>query len=108
MRADVRRPGLSSDRYRRGRLPKNWPGLRAAVFRRDNYTCQQCGFTVGHAGGLDCDHIVPWHKGGAHTLSNLQTLCFACHRQKTRREISEAEPRIKTPGRAAWLEYCGL
>ena len=36
----------------------------------------------------ELDHILPLVEGGGHELSNLQTLCVPCHRQKTRREAA--------------------
>lgn len=31
----------------------------------------------------ECDHIVPFAKGGETTLDNLQALCPDCHLRKT-------------------------
>jgi 5-methylcytosine-specific restriction endonuclease McrA len=39
--------------------------------------------------GWELDHIVPLADGGTHELSNMQTLCRACHRAKTVREAVE-------------------
>jgi len=54
------------------------PGLRWAVWERDNFTCKHCGSRTI----LEVDHVIPVSKGGITTLSNLQTLCSACNRGK--------------------------
>lgn len=53
---------------------------RTLVFKRDDYTCQQCG---ERGGKLNADHIIPKWADTAliYTLSNGRTLCYACHRQ---------------------------
>lgn len=37
----------------------------------------------------EADHVVPLHRGGTGGLSNLQTLCVLCHREKSAREARE-------------------
>ena len=63
-------------RDRRGSaFDREW---RAAVFARDNYTCQICG---QRGGKLNAHHIKPF-KAYPHLrleLSNGQTLCLSCH-----------------------------
>ena len=73
-----------------------WQAIRMRVFTRDKWRCRECG----RAGRLECDHVVPIHRGGHPTdLSNLQSLCRGCHIAKTRMENAEAV----NPERAAWL-----
>jgi len=54
---------------------------REHVFKRDLFTCQECG---RRGGMLHADHIVPWRddKESRYKLSNGRTLCVECH-QKT-------------------------
>ncbi len=84
------------------------PGyLRAQVFARDHGVCAQCGIDTealrkdkrkldyrarrqfekdwGLRRSLwDADHIVPVAEGGGECdLSNMRTLCLACHRTAT-------------------------
>jgi 5-methylcytosine-specific restriction endonuclease McrA len=69
-------------------------GLRAAVFRRDSYKCQGCGWRPGDPVPLNrrgtrpllrvltIDHIVPRCRGGLDVLGNLQALCTSCNSSK--------------------------
>jgi len=50
--------------------------LRIACLMRDQYTCQQCG---KQKVVLQAHHILYREHGGKDTLSNLLTLCEACH-----------------------------
>ena len=56
---------------------KRW---RAKCFKRDNWTCQSCGY---HGKGLQVDHIYPWslHKKLRFVIKNGRTLCQSCHGQ---------------------------
>jgi 5-methylcytosine-specific restriction endonuclease McrA len=49
------------------------------IFQRDNDTCQYCGRT-----GLKMtiDHVVPRHRGGEYSWTNLVTACADCNRAK--------------------------
>jgi len=49
-----------------------------------NYRCAICNADL--ANGFECDHLVPWSKGGQTTLENLQALCLNCHSSKTQEE----------------------
>lgn len=65
---------------------KEWYRLIKEVFARDNYTCAYCG-KVG--GKLECDHIIPFSKGGTNELNNLTTSCRKCNRQKKDKSVEE-------------------
>jgi 5-methylcytosine-specific restriction endonuclease McrA len=62
--------------------PDDWDTRRRQVYKRDDYTCRNCGQTGGDKGEteLHAHHIVPKSRGGSHSLSNLATLCKECHR----------------------------
>lgn len=64
--------------------PDDWDTRRRRVYRRDKYTCSNCGVRGGGDLGddgseLHAHHIVPISKGGTHATSNLKTLCADCH-----------------------------
>lgn len=50
-----------------------------AVWRRDGGRCVYCGSTEN----LQLDHIIPFSKGGATTVENLQLLCQECNLQRS-------------------------
>lgn len=66
-----------------------WDAARIYVMRRDRYTCQRCGLRTRRR-GLEVDHVREIARGGAAlAYENLQTLCRACHRDKTVRFLRE-------------------
>ena len=82
--ATIRNPKRTRDR-----IPyygSNWRQQREAARKRDNFTCQACGKAPKDRSQLQCHHIVPFDEFGtehfeeANRLSNLLTLCLACHR----------------------------
>jgi len=73
----------------RQEYPENWDRIRRRVYRRDDYTCQNCG-TVGGAKGnaeLHAHHIIPRSQAGSDQPKNLTTLCQACHSQLHGRQV---------------------
>ena len=65
---------------KRTHIPK---GMRKEVFKRDNYTCVQCGAKKEDGATLHVDHIIPVSRGGTDELDNLQTLCGDCNLNKS-------------------------
>lgn len=61
--------------------PSDWDSRRKQVYKRDNYTCQNCGRQGGPRGSVElhAHHVVPKSKGGTHNPSNLITVCSNCH-----------------------------
>lgn len=53
--------------------------VRAAVWQRDQGRCVQCEATEY----LEYDHIIPYSKGGASSVNNVQLLCRRCNQTKS-------------------------
>ena len=94
---------------------------RREVFARDRHTCQYCGKQTHD---LTLDHIVPRHRGGAHTWDNLVAACKTCNHRKGGKSLEESrmhltrapfEPRcdvytlftpyLVDPRNEAWRDY---
>ena len=75
--------GLS--RHQRGYGSK-WDVLRAKVLARDKHLCQNCLRTKRPEAARTVDHIVAKAHGGTDDPSNLESLCWPCHRAKTAKE----------------------
>ena len=55
--------------------------IRECLFQIDGGACRMCGVI---ADNWEADHIIPVsHGGGACGITNFQTLCQDCHREKT-------------------------
>lgn len=84
-------------------------GLRFAILREDNYTCQYCG-ACGCDVKLAIDHVIPVAKGGHTVKANLVTACEECNIGKRAAHLSLPQlmaipnPRI----RSAVLHYEAL
>lgn len=55
--------------------------VRAAVWARDGGRCVQCG----ECEYLEFDHVIPFSKGGATSVGNIQLLCRRCNLTKSDR-----------------------
>jgi hypothetical protein len=76
---------LSSEAPIGERNSRNIPqDVKIAVSHRDGGRCRQCGSTDD----LHFDHVIPWSKGGANTVNNIQLLCGSCNRRKGADDIS--------------------
>ena len=92
---DLHRAGTNHPQYLTGegqeKRGPNWQAQRRKALRRDQRICQHCD-----ADGTDVHHIVPFRLFGleryieANRLTNLITLCEACHR-KADADIQRAE-----------------
>lgn len=70
----------SKKKRKRTHVPR---GMRREVFKRDNYTCCECGARKSDGATLHVDHVIPVSKGGTDELDNLQTLCSDCNLNKS-------------------------
>jgi 5-methylcytosine-specific restriction endonuclease McrA len=67
---------------------------RREIFIRDRYSCQYCGKETHD---LTLDHIVPRHRGGAHSWDNLVAACKSCNHRKGGKLLEEARMRLARP-----------
>lgn len=79
-----------------------WPTTtRRAVLKRDKGVCRGCGVQCSGKGATrwHMDHIQPLIEAQGNMdfwrLGNLQTLCTACHKEKTSREATERAEKRK-------------
>jgi len=66
--------------------------LRDKVFERDGGRCTfkgPDGLRCGSRRNLQVDHIIPYARGGRHTLSNLRLLCAKHNRLEAEREYGK-------------------
>lgn len=63
-----------------------WTKRRERVLHRDLYLCQPCLTADRTTQATQVDHIIPKAQDGADDYDNLQAICDACHKQKTRDE----------------------
>lgn len=81
------RIAIKSRHYENYRLSAaEWSEIRAAVFKRDDYTCTYC---KTRGGRLECDHVHPLYRGGSNEMDNLTTACQACNRSKHAKSLGE-------------------
>ncbi|RTY53652.1 HNH endonuclease [Pantoea sp. YU22] len=69
----------------------DWNKLRPIILKRDKGLCQACLRDGIVRSAKTVDHIVPKAHGGSDLPSNLQALCWPCHKAKTARERLQRE-----------------
>lgn len=79
-----------------------WQTLRRACLDRDHWRCTtpRCGARATFA-----DHVIPRRKGGPDALTNLASLCRACHGRKSARQdgaLGHAPSRSRPVGADGW------
>ena len=75
-------------------LGKEYAVFAAAVKRRANYACEQCGARDVR---VFADHIIEVVDGGSNDLSNGQCLCNRCHVIKTNKQRALRAADLTTP-----------
>ena len=74
------------------RYGDDWDAIRLVVYRRDKFTCQDCGI-IGKS--LDIHHKIPYLFSGDNSIENLIALCRKCH-MKAEHKIKEQYRNIET------------
>ena len=67
---------LIGTEWKRPSIPRD---IANAVYTRDNGRCVYCGSTEN----IHIDHIIPFSRGGASSIENLQLLCQKCNLEKS-------------------------
>lgn len=94
----------AADSNRLKTLPRNWPQLRTAQLKADNYVCQW--------GSLEEDRVAPSfrcrrkanqadHYGEAHEHDKLRSLCQPHHAKRSARQGAAASGKARTERAAA-------
>ncbi len=73
------------NRHERG-YGSQWDTIRPRILKRDKHLCQDCLHHGRAVTATTVDHIIPKAHGGTDRDSNLQSLCWSCHRRKTATE----------------------
>lgn len=89
------RGGISLERSPR-RYGDDWENIRLIIYKRDNYTCQECGITMNDAKKPHhVHHIIPFVLSRDNSLNNLITLCPSCHMRIERKITKENKEMFK-------------
>lgn len=90
--------GVSSERHLAANSVE-WKKWREEVFKRDGYSCVDCG----HRGYLEPHHIIPVRsdKSKLFDITNGITLCRPCHMATFRKEIELSGVYMTLAARAA-------
>lgn len=67
---------------------------RREIFARDGWACAYCGRPTHD---LTLDHVIPRHRGGAHSWDNLVSACKSCNHRKAGRTPQEARMPLQRP-----------
>lgn len=79
---------------------------RAAVFGRDNYTCQICGRSIKDGAILHTHHIGFWMQYRSNRIGNLLTVCEKCHTAKNHKPGGKfwgIEPKVSNLAGATYM-----
>ncbi len=90
-RTEFRAPSVIRLQYQIKRPRPRVKLTRREIFARDRHTCQYCG---RQRSDLTLDHILPRHRGGAHSWENLVAACKGCNHRKGGRTPEEARLRL--------------
>ena len=83
-----------SSRHERG-YDSKWVKLRLRILRRDDGLCTPCRIKGRDTAATQVDHIIPKSQDGTDDWDNLQSICDACHKDKTAQEATGRKPRTQ-------------
>lgn len=63
-----------------------WDKVRKRVLLRDSYLCVPCRKQGRLTQASQVDHIINKAQCGGDEMSNLQSICYNCHKSKTLKE----------------------
>lgn len=86
-----------SSRHKAG-YGSDWDKIRERILIRDRHLCQACLPLSVCTQATHVDHIINKANGGTNSSSNLQSLCYECHKRKTQEEAALAK-RLKRSNR---------
>lgn len=68
--------------------------IRYKLFLKEKGFCRNCGV---YCERWEADHIIPVHLGGGGCdITNYQTLCYDCHKEKSNKEATERSSQRKS------------
>lgn len=83
MPAQTQSGRLQAQPWRRAYRDPVYRKNRARAWERSGHRCEACGAQL-KAWEFVCDHMTALTDGGTNDLANLQILCVACSKVKTR------------------------
>lgn len=79
------------------------PRVKLRIFQKFNKRCAVCTLPIIGKLRPEYDHIRALVNGGAHRERNIQLLCSACHKVKTKADVAE-----KSDTRRKQLKAAGI
>ena len=90
------------------RPPRRVVFNRPNLARRDEYTCQYCGVSLGER-KLTVEHILPRSRNGPTSWENCVAACGPCNARKADQTPAEAGMKLKKkPQQPAWTPRLAL
>ena len=80
--------GFNKYQIKRSEAKGSWKRNRKLALKRDDDTCQLCGYAMKEK-FIDVHHIKAIMEGGTNELHNLVTLCRSCHSKMENKSVDE-------------------